>query len=559
MATPQDIQRAMKQSKAAGDEQATAQLRAMLKQAYEQEAEGAATEGMGLIEKLGTGLTSGFDEAGRGFANMLPESLQPSWATDEAYQERLDLNEQLKSTGAGMAGNLIGSLAATAPIGGGAGSLALKAGSKLPGALKALTTGGKIRRGATYGGAQGATEGAILASPDSKAGGAGVGLAFGTGMPLIARSLGAITRKFGKGFDFAKHSDEAEEFVEEMRKSGVAEPFVPLSHALPEGSILRQIYQGIFANIPGNKIRPQHGEAMNDFRQSAIHHAVPDGVEASVIFEAGDSAQDGFRRLNTAWDDVWKPVNEADIMIPKNIIPDDLAKQARKMSGGMFEVPQPGLGKGQSLTYLSDDLQTLANMAKESMGRGVAKKFIIQKNRIDEILAKSLPEEQAALWRANKNKFSLFKDLEAGAKGKMGSAEFTPPAVSQATAKRFGKVGGDPENPIQRLSQLGEKVLPEFPSKAGIFQTGAALGAATLLGGGAYALADDYPKLKATIAFLAPFMATKMASRPGFQKALTEGFKRAKKTGVGLDEYKSILERMGFTSRQIAVGLTVKE
>ena len=555
--TPEQIQKAMKKSKAAGDSAATADLRKMLVTAYETEASGMSAASESGVENFMAGLASGVVDVGRKATNLATEipglgGLRPDWASDEAIAEQGRLDTDLMDTGAGMMGNLAGSIAATAPLGMGAGGLALKAGSRLlPKALSAAGKGAKVGRGMVQGAAQGASEGAILSSPDNRGVGAGFGGVLGAGMPLVARTAGALMRKLGR--PAAKTTEASEELLTKMRESGIEDPFIPLSQSAESG-VIKQLYQGIIANIPGSGLRGQRTKALDDFRQAVFHEVVPDGTEASIIFQVGDDAADGFRRLDRAWDETWDVVNNAEIMIPQGIVPDAILKQAKKATKGQFTVPQPGRGTGQDLTKLSKKFQELADMQEGMIGADDAMMYIGMKNQVDDLLAKSLPEAEAAIWRANKNKFSTYNDLLAGTKGKMGSGEFTPKALAQATAQRSGKVGGKEGQVMQEFGALGEKALEDFPSKLGVFQSLAATGAAGgILGGGAALVFNDHPKLAATLGFLSAFGGARLAANPAVQKALTRGWGLARRQGVRQDEYKKVLEGLGFTARQIAV------
>jgi len=558
--TPEQLQKVLKMAKDAGNTAVAEQARALLVQAYQREAD--PTEGMSGMEKFRAGIGSGLVDIGRKAANLaLPEGMTPDWASDEAIKEQASLDDPLLSTGAGLAGNIVGGIAGTAPVGFGAAGLATKA---LPQALRASTLGARAGRGLAQGAAQGASEGLLMASPDDRLGGAGLGAAVGGGLGAALPGVGhVLKRSLDKlGRPAIEQTDEAVELIRRMREAGVPEDkaFIPLSQSAKPG-LGKQIYEGFVANIPGNTVRKQYDDAVKQFRELVVQKAVPKGTPPDAIIEAAadDTMADVFTRLGKVWEDAWKPVNEAEVMVPKDFFNDNILKATKKATGGEWVPPPPGLTTGKSLTEAAEAFQQLANQAEPGViGNKTREFFLSQKKRVEELLRNQLPKDLADEWDGNKGAYKLYQDLLAGTKGAMGTGEFTPKALAQATARRAGAPGAGGE--MRELGELGQKSLQNFPSRQGVFQTLAATAAA---GGGIGTLTGEFGKdtvIGGILGVVLPIVGARFMSKPSVQRALTQGWSRARNAGMTMSQYRDVLEKAGLTANQIAVGLSgVKE
>lgn len=138
----------------------------------------SATEGMGFIEKLGTGAASGLTNVGRRAGQLLtPKAYEEKLGvSDKAIQTQSETDAELASTLPGAVGRFVTEAAVTAPVGGAAG-----AGARgLLGAAKLARTG-KIAGLAAEGAAGG----------ELTSGNAGEGAAWNLG---IGAGLGAAKR-----------------------------------------------------------------------------------------------------------------------------------------------------------------------------------------------------------------------------------------------------------------------------------------------------------------------------------------------------------------------------
>jgi hypothetical protein len=171
--TPEQLQQAMRAAMAAGDQEAVADLRSMLTEAYQAETP-SATEGMGGVEKFVAGMGQGATNIGRQAQNLV------GLRSDEQLQDDAGLDKALLGTGAGRAGSLVGEVLATAPVGGVAG-----------GAARAGLAATKAARfaPAIAGAVAGAAEGGLSAGPGNRLTGAGIGAGLGAAAPWAASRL----------------------------------------------------------------------------------------------------------------------------------------------------------------------------------------------------------------------------------------------------------------------------------------------------------------------------------------------------------------------------------
>ena len=589
--TPEEIQAAMKRSKAAGDTVATAKLRARLKASYEVEAAemtGASTESFGT--NLLAGVGSGMVDVGRKATNLvLPEGMTPDWASDEAIAEQGRTDEDLMSTGAGLTGNILGGAVATAPVGFGAGALV---GRALPAALKAAGTWGKVGGRALRGMGQGAAEGAVLASPDNRGLGVALGAGLGGGLPLAAGAIGKGWRGLGKGV--ADITEDAASLERSMIKTGaedlldsptlmnrkeaislsakggidksnpdfvqkVSANIIPLSQAAKPGFV-KQIYEGFVSNIPFNSLRQQRIDAVEKFRELVLKNAIPEGVSPSSVFkaESTDSIQKGFKNVIEEWDKAWKPINNTPVNIPRNLFPEDLRKLLRREG---FELPAAGPNKGKALTEAAQAMQEMANNAAPGViGSQQRAMYIAAKDNINNFLRSKLPREAAEVWDKNKLRYGDYQKLLSGAAGKVGTGEFTPQALAQAAGKAAGTEGlGGAGGVMQRLGGMGQRALPDFPSKQGIFQTLAATGAAGGAAGTAMGGWGEGTTTGAVLGVILPILGARQLAKPSVQRALRDGWGIAKKSGMTLDTYRKGIERVGTGVNQAVIATALEE
>ena len=585
--TAEEIQGALQRAQAAGDSVASEKLSTRLEAAYRNKY-GAITEiSDSDFANFASGVGSGLKGAGRGFTNLLlPETWEPEWATDEAIAGQDYRDQALMDTKAGLAGNILGGAVATAPLGMGVGGLAVKGGSALAKSLGAAKGMGKVGGRVVRGIGQGASEGAVLSRPGDRVQGAMLGAGLGGALPLAAGAIGKGTRALGRGA--TNVIPEAASLERSMIKSGaedlldspqgltkrealelsakggtdelgnkVAANIIPLSQAAEPGFI-KQIYEGFVSNIPFNSLRQQRIVAVEKFREVVLKNAIPEGVNPSSVFKAGDDIQTGFKRVIEEWDQAWKPINQADVNIPPNLFPDNLRKALLKEG---FELPSAGANKGRALTESAQAMQEMADAAAPGViGSQQRAGYLAAKDNINNFLRGQLPEDAAKIWDKNKARFRDYQNLLAGNMGKIGTSEFTPQALAQAAGRRAGTEGAAGAGGImQSLGGKGQRALADFPSKQGIFQTLAALGAAGGAAGTAMGGWGDGTTTGAVLGVILPVLGAKYLAKPSVQRAIRDGWGVAKKTGMTLDTYRQGIEKVGTGVNQVAIAAALQE
>jgi hypothetical protein len=179
MATPEQIQQAMRLAMQDGDQEAVAELRGMLTEAYRAETQNAAVEGVSKPRLFLEGIGQGAENIRRNLGNVLGME----GYSDADLQAAKEQDRALLGTGAGRAGSIAGEIAATAPVGGLAGG-ATRAGL-------AATRAAQAARFAPMaaGAAAGASEGALSSGPGNRGTGAALGAGLGAAAPWLASRL----------------------------------------------------------------------------------------------------------------------------------------------------------------------------------------------------------------------------------------------------------------------------------------------------------------------------------------------------------------------------------
>lgn len=220
----------------------------------------------------------------------------PEAFSDKALKEHDEMTGPLKSTKAGLAGDITGSALATAPLGGGWGAVP-----------KIAANSGKVLKFATGLTGRGAIEGgvssALYADPDKRGDkaleGAGIGGGLGLGGSVLGRTIRGVAQKSPDAENLRFMADQYGE-----------KSFVPLAQAVgDEGDILsrgiKTLYKEALPYIPGvsGKVQKQYRELGDTFRNVSLKEADKFGVltpahlknpEAAVA-ELKKAIDDGYR------------------------------------------------------------------------------------------------------------------------------------------------------------------------------------------------------------------------------------------------------------------------
>jgi hypothetical protein len=449
--TPEQIQQAMRRAIQAGDQQAVAEMRGMLQQAYRGEVRPVSEE-MGTGARVLAGVGRGMENIGRQAGNIV--GLQ-----DDAGLQRLaETDADLLSTTGGKVGNFIGEVAATAPLGGLAAGGARAAGA------------GLIRAGM----AEGAAQGALTAGPGNRLGGAATGAAFGAVLPGAARAV--------------------QRFARPMKATAEASRLVNRGVNLTPGELnptgkLAQWEQALQSSaVGGAKIQEARAGAMRDFQRAVAQSTGPENMaplrgrdvnrlvqEVQDAYGQGyEGAIGGYNQLTpsvvrTAGGNVPLPramQQAASATYPGRLITPEMRKQ---MSGAMVEevgaLPANQFTTGRGLQGVRSNLRS---MARDTDVPGERALLRGGERRITEALESQISPADAAKLRALDSRYGRFKVLQdVTRRGGDQPGGWTPAQLSQSVraASDLGEYatggGGRASDELRRLSQAGRKVFEQ--------------------------------------------------------------------------------------------------
>lgn len=515
------------------------------------------TKDMGTGERLLAGVGSGLVDVGRKTTNLLlPDSLTPDWANDEAISRQEEIDSQLLATGAGATGNLAGSILATAPVGGaaGAGLKALSAGSKLARAAPVLARA--LGAAPTRAALEGSVQGLMMAKPGER-------LSSALSMAGLGAGLSGVGGLIGKGIRGLRIPKSEEAAVLEKMMARYAEEagdeFIPISQAAKPG-LGKQFYEGIVSNIPGGGqvLRKQFERSLDTFRETAMARALPHGTTIEHIMRKGDDIQEGFAKMATAWKEAFGHVNKMDVRVGvKFSVPKFVAESIE------LKIPKPvnGVLKGQALVDIKEAVQNaISRTPKRIEGKALRDKLIAYRNRLEMNLIKELRlGERAGKFDKGSARARVFdsanwnnyRKLRATAERAGGASLFTPAKLATKATRLSGRSGIQGKGGrMQVLGKAGQKVLTSFPSRQGIFQTAAALG---LMGGiGAYSSPNNRV-LGAAAGLGIPIVGSRVLAAKAIQKLLMG------EIGPKTSALIRALRRSGRPLRATAIAAAMKE
>ena len=242
-----------------------------------QDIEKVRGEEYGGFEKFRAGVGQGMTNIARNIGNIT------GFVTDEEMERHKEQDAPLTSTGAGMAGSLVGETAALAPLG------AISAGGK---AVAAANTARPILQGLSKSrtaalGAEGAAGGAIAVGPNERLSGAATGAATGAGFGAVA----GTGRVLSEGI--IPTSPKAAQLQREIGEN------LPLKAAADDtttmGEISKFVYGEALPFFPGtSSLNKQMQKADEDIMRTAVKMSTPEGVTAKDIVELESAFVKGY-------------------------------------------------------------------------------------------------------------------------------------------------------------------------------------------------------------------------------------------------------------------------
>lgn len=448
------------------------------------------TNNMSTTEKLITGAGHGFQDIGRKVTNLvLPKSLEPSWATDEAIAADEKTAKPLLNTTAGKVGSIGAQVLATAPVGGAVGG-ATKAG--VPLLLKTGRPAGALIK--TLAGAlEGGTEGLMMSRPGERLHGSVLGMGVGGGVT----GTGQLLRKtFGTGW--VKMNPEAQRAIERGH-------FIPIGLGAEKGTA-RRLYRDWLPALPGayKASLRQSKEAFDEWRHRVVKDTIPKWArdKFSKMIDASDH-QSAMNKISHFWEkEAYKDLGP----VPINISPKWWGKEAaenfnrmKPISRNIFNQELSVFTKGEAKTLPIDELVMLKTaLYKRARGLAELRPDVADDltkrgtKLIDDLVesqlrgAKKTPTARNAKlleqWLQNKKAYGKWLDIRrASFKDKNEVLEFSPKQLTGASAERAGEAGAVAgRGVLQKVGQAGRRKLTDPIPDPGFWRGLATLG---LLGG----------------------------------------------------------------------------
>lgn len=436
------------------------------------------TEGTSARQRFREGIGRGMVRTAKSVGNIL------GLVEDDTINEMDRLDKPLTDTRAGAAGQFTGEVAMTLPAGGPL-SGGLRAAAARLGARGLTRTGAVLAGRVAPAAIEGASIGGVLAKPGERLEGmtmgAGMGGAMGYAGKLLGGAIRAVTPRI---------TDEA------ARLQKMTGTFVPLSQALRPG-IGRQFYEAFLANLPGvgGRIRGQYKNALEDLRRFAGEQAHP--PRANIVIRETDTIRDVFGKLENYWKTAYDEIGKLPIKLFSGAggraawtVPQEVTEAMGRASGGRFVPPSAGQTvTGEVMLNLrraTDEL--LENINPDSVLKGAQRAELEAfRAQIDDLLKQNLNPtgkgkgRVAEIYNDYVEKapyYQAYQDLLAAGQKAIANAEFSPSQLAEAAGRRAGVPGlkGGASDSLQEVGRLAKSVLPDFPSRQGLFQTAAALG-----------------------------------------------------------------------------------
>lgn len=432
------------------------------------------TDGINPAALALAGVNVGMKRMGKGAVNLLlPDSLTPEWASDKAIRNDKSHYKALTDNGWGATGEVVGEMAATAPLAAvGTAGRAVQGGSRLVQALRAA---------ATSGAAQSAAAGAIAADPDDRGTGAiegvvGAGLAHGAGKVLKRGVQGLVKRSAA-----AERMAQAAGSVGKDLQMGVADA----AEDTGISGLLKQWYRVGAPNFPGGStLRKQAEQTADQFREVALAKAAPPGMKVPT----GANVQETVGHFGKEYDDAYArtvksyafntPATAVDDIVAaaEKQFPDmgkkELAELAGTVRDQLDNFDKGGQLSGDNILRIKNHLYGKAEkIGRDRLGeafRGAGKYF-------DDIIEGELKQggkasnlKDLAEYQALGKPYSTFKRVAAAAAKAPGDGSFTPEqgmrAVTTLSTRRAVASG---TAPMQQFMADAEKTvgvnLKEYP------------------------------------------------------------------------------------------------
>jgi hypothetical protein len=521
---------------------------------------------MSTVDKLVASTGAGMTDVARHAANLFAHSkdeaprmnmrtgstyqnkkTDPSaFGSDESIAEQKRTDEALDSTKAGFVGKMLGQVAATGPIGGGAklgtgllAAAAPKLAQAAPRLVAALT--GRAAQ-ATL---EGAGTGALMADPEDKAQGAGAGSVLSLALNRLGKGAGRLVG------GLVKRNQATEDLVHLASQHG-EDLHVPLAQAADDKDLVsrlaKSVYKDVLPIVPGveGRLAGQRSEAVSSVRKMALKEATPDG--GSLPAGSEDDLAQAIPKLKKTYDAIYdSTVKALDYPVPKTFA-QDVANTVRSKVQNVDDTSVANATKaidelmgrysnggshieGSNILNVKNEMSDLIKRSK-----GQEKQALIAaQTELEDIITKKMGVQNPAglaEYTAAAEPYSNFVALQKAAKSaKRTKGNFTPGQLAGATRQNTANY---------ELGQAANEALGA-QSRSGI--TGKLLSAG-VMGGTAVA---SLPALAAVVAG-----GHAMAS-PTVQKALMGTLRSQQALANALRKHPELARMAGSSARRAAV------
>lgn len=398
---------------------------------------------------------SGAQNAWEGWGSAIPNVARQvgnmvGLVPDETVREADALDAPLLATKGGFTGRFLGDTAVVTALTGGAGSAISGGASALNLARVAKIAASPIGRGIIEGGLQGA----ILAGPDNRLGGAGIGAAVGGAVPAVIGGVRGALQTVANG---AKRTPQAQRLLDE----GVS---LTPGQMNPSG-VLNHVEEAI-QSVPfaGTVIKNARDSAMDDWQRAFINRGSMAPAAANKAQTLANLLDDAERSFAPFYDEAKGfPLQPAIVNTGANVPlssaikravqdPAIFADDAARSKVAKFVTNQLTAAKGD---LTSDGLLTIrsavraeARAARIAGDDATRKLFEATDKQMTKALYSQLPGRALKALQAADAKYGRYKVAEAAMfKAGARAGGFTPSQAAQAVkeatkAKVFATGGG---------------------------------------------------------------------------------------------------------------------
>ena len=368
---------------------------------------------------------------------------------DSDIEESARLDKSLLDTTSGSIGNFIGETAAVLPAGLGAGAAVSK------------TLGGILPRLAPYlgFGAEGAAEGALLAGPDKRLEGAGIG-------SLISGSLGGLGRMVSGG---ATPTRSAQRLLDEG---------VDLTPGqMNPGGMMSSIEESA-----GSKFVPLIQDARNSAELgnfgAMVNQSLPPGGTPVNVSNVSSMADDLYKQFNVAYDEVKgfpvRMTGMQDQMLRRVAdapITDDIVKSESKWIENALTKYDPADADTADLIGLRSKIRTRIREKYKKEDFDSVRMLEDVEGVVSERLDRSLPVSLAEKLKATDAQYGKYKVIEDISYRVGDRGHPTPFLMSQAVKMSQQAKGGYARGgggPLRELTRAGQEAFATGTPKTGM-------------------------------------------------------------------------------------------